>query len=167
MSSYDLSNADAFVDDVGKRLRAAGLRGLLSAAHRGVQAITTRIIPSRTPQPVDRGIYRAGWRAGALFDGAFIENLEPSAVFIEEGVRGSNVKIGRAMIQVLAAWVQRKGIASADEAMGVAFAIAKSMQRRGIFRGGEGLGVLRELVDKDLDGIMKDEIEAEIAKEFG
>ena len=31
-------------------------------------------------------------------------------MFIEEGVRGENVKIGRAMIDALAAWVRMKGI---------------------------------------------------------
>jgi hypothetical protein len=167
VSSYELKDVDRFFEDTEKGLRRAALRGLLSAAHRGVQTILVRIIPSRSPMPVDRGIYRAGWKAWATEDGAVIENLEPVAIFVEEGVRGSNVKIGRAMIQALAAWVVRKGIAGADEATGVAWAIAKRMQARGIFAGGQGFGILRELVDKDIEGFMVEEIEREVAKEFG
>lgn len=167
MSSVDLKNAGELIDQYEKRLLAAANRGLLSAALLGVQRILTRIIPSRSPQPVDRATFKSGWRAFSEADGATIENLEPNAILIEEGVRAGNVKIGRLMIDALASWVVRKGIVGAPEARGVAFAIAKNMQRRGIFGGGAGLGILRELIDKDLLGLMRDEIAREIKREFG
>ena len=166
MSSIDIKIAGELIDAYEKRLIAASRRGLYSAALLGVQRILTRIIPSRSPQPVDRGVYKSGWRALMEDDGAVIENLEPSAILIEEGVRGGNVKIGRLMLTALAAWVVRKGIAGADEAPQVAWAIAKSMKARGIFGGGAGLGILRELVEKDISKIMSDEIAREIKREF-
>lgn len=166
MSTVDLKNSDAAIDAIALRMFKAANLGLLSAAMLGVQRIVTRIIPSRSPQPVDRGIYRAGWKAYGEVDGAVIENLEPSAILIEEGVRAENVKIGGMMIFALALWVVRKGIASGEDAPKVAWAIAKAMKRRGIFGGGQGLGILRELVANDLPQIMRTEIEREMKREF-
>jgi hypothetical protein len=162
----ELSKADAWVVQIARKHREAGVRGLQSAALRGVQVIVTQIIPSRTPQPVDRAIYRGGWRPVMRPDGADIENLEPHAILVEEGVRASNVKIGRAMIQALTEWAIRKRIATRAEAPGVAWAIAKSMARRGIF-GQKGLGILRELVDQHLDRIVREEVQREVEKELG
>lgn len=162
----ELSKADAWVVQVARRHREAAVRGLHSAALRGVQVIVTQIIPSRTPQPVDRAIYRGGWRPVMRPDGADIQNLEPHAILVEEGVRASNVKVGRAMLQALAEWAVRKRIATRADAMGVAWAIAKSMQRRGIF-GQRGLGILRELVEQHLDRIVREEVQREVEKELG
>ena len=91
-----------FGEKLPKLQRAAALRGLASAAQRGLQLVQAEIIPSRSPQPVDRGVYRAGWRAVKIKDGYAVENLEPHAAFVEYGVRASNVKPGRAMIAALA-----------------------------------------------------------------
>jgi hypothetical protein len=159
-----LKQAAQKTDDLKEKWRKAAVLGLQSAAARGVQDIITRIIPSRTPQPVDRGIYRSGWRFYPSPDGAVIECFEPHAILIEDGVRAGNVKIGRAMINALAEWVKRKGIVSADEAEGVAWAIAKKMQERGIFGRGKGLGILRELVDKYLPGYVDEEVAREVEK---
>lgn len=159
-----LEQAAQRTEELGKRWRKAAILGLQSAAARGVQDIITRIIPSRTPQPVDRGIYRAGWRFYPAPDGAVIECFEPHAVFIEDGVRAGNVKIGRAMIRALAEWVVRKGIVGADEAESAAWAIAKAMKRRGIF-GKQGMGVLRELVDQYLPNYIDEEVAREIERE--
>ncbi len=166
MSVVDLKQADAAVDEIALRMFKASNLGLLSAAMLGVQRIVTRIIPSRSPTPVDRGVFRAGWRAYGEVDGAVIENLEPSAILIEEGVRAANVKIGRLMLTALELWIVRKGIASAAAAPKVAWAIAKNMQKRGVFGGGQGLGILRELIEKDLPQLMHDEIAREIKREF-
>ena len=146
------------------RNRAAALRGLQSAAMRGVQVIQTEIIPSRVPQPVDRSLYRGGWRFSFEPDGALIFNNEPHAPEVEFGVRAANVKIGKAMIQALAEWAVRKGLASAGkEAVSAAWAIAKTMQRRGIF--GQGLGILRELVRDRVHGIVTEEVVRELKLE--
>lgn len=170
MKVVSLGQAGVAVDLLDKAMREAAIRGLRSAAARGVQVIVTQIIPSRTPQPVDRSVYRAGWRAvasmgsegGGRWNAADIYNAEPHAAHIEYGVRAANVKIGRVMIQALTAWVQRKGIAKGAEAVGAAWAIAKAMQKRGIF--GRGLGILTELVEKRLPTIIKEEVERELAQ---
>lgn len=57
--------------------------GLLSAAHKAVATIQTQIIPTRSPSPVDRGIYRLGWRARQETFGASFGNAEPHAAFVE------------------------------------------------------------------------------------
>jgi hypothetical protein len=162
----ELNRADAWVVKVARQHREAAVKGLHSAALRAVQVVVTQIIPSRTPQPVDRAVYRAGWRPVMRPDGADVENLEPHAVFIEEGVRGPNVKVGKAMIDALTEWVVRKRIAARADARGVAWAIAKAMQKRGIF-GERGLGILRELVDKHLERIVREEVQREVDRELG
>jgi hypothetical protein len=164
MPEISLKQAAQKTDELNERWRKAAVRGLQSAAARGLQDIVTRIIPSRTPQPVDRGIYRAGWRFFPAPDGAVLECFEPHAILIEDGVRPQNVKIGKKMIAALTEWVKRKGIVSGEEAEGVAWAIAKAMQKRGIF-GKQGMGVLRELVDKHLPGYVEEEVAREVERE--
>jgi hypothetical protein len=155
-----LKNAGVEFEDMGKRLRSAAIKGLRSAALRGVAIIVSEIIPSRVPQPVDRGIYRAGWKAmplGGKNPGAVIYNLEPHAALIEYSVRAANVKVGRAMIAALAEWARRKGFEDPERA---AWGIAKKMKERGIF-GQTGLGVLREL-NKRLPAIVREEVTREV-----
>lgn len=151
------------------KFRSAAIRGLLSAAMRGVQVIQTSIIPSRNPSPEDRGTYKAGWHFGPIVNGAELWDDSPAAAFIEDGVRAANVKPGRAMLTALAEWALRKGLVSdPKEAKSAAFAIARNMQKRGIFnRGSTGLGILREFVEKYAETYSKEEIEREIARELG
>jgi len=159
-----LQEAAQRTEELKEKWHKAAVLGLQSAAARGVQDIITRIIPSRTPQPVDRGVYRSGWRFYPAPDGAVIDNAEPHAILIEDGVRAGNVKIGKKMIDALAEWVQRKGIVSGDKAQSVAWAIAKSMKRRGIFNKGKGMGILAELVDKYLPGYVEEEVAREVER---
>jgi hypothetical protein len=167
MTTYDLSEAGEMIDHLGTQLESAARRGLLSAAHRGVQEIVTQIIPTKSPTPVDRRIYAAGWRVDPQPDGPVIENNEPHAPMIEFGVKGANVKVGRAMLTALAAWAVRKGIATQANAISAAWAIARRLQQRGIFNNGQGLGVLTELVEKRIDRIISEEVSREIEKELG
>lgn len=169
MTTIDLDEADRHFAELDDRLRAAAVRGLQSAAFKGMQEILTRIIPSRTPQPVDRGVYRAGWRVILESLGATLENAEPVAVFVEYGVRAANVKPGRAMISALAEWVVRKGITTSGQAVSTAWAIAKNMQRRGIFSyyaGSSQLGGMRILTELlvSLPAIIEEEIRREIER---
>jgi hypothetical protein len=155
--------AGYFGDKLPKEIQQAVQRGLLSAAMRMLQDITLRIIPSRSPQPVDRGIYRMGWTAyseGGAQPYAIVENTTPHAGFIEYGV--TNVKPGAAMISALAEWASRKGIASGEDAKRAAFAIAKNLQRRGIFNGGKGLRVLEEAMTR-----APQYIDEEVMREIG
>lgn len=153
MSVVDLEDAPAWFDRLSPRIQKAALEGLQLAGIRGVGYIATTIIPSRNPKPVDRGFYRAGWGAASVKrvgNAVYISNSEPHAVFIEDGVRAENVKIGRKMIAALAEWARRKGIAKNEkQAVSIAWGIAKNMQKRGIFNrsGKQGLGILRELIE--------------------
>ncbi len=162
----ELKDADAYFKDLPVELQTAAVKGLHSAGLRLQSVIVSVLIPSRTPQPVDRGIYRAGWRTVLEADGATVENLEPQAVFIEYGVRAENVKPGRKMIEALAGWVVRHGMASAGEATRVAWAIAKAQQKRGIFRSGAGLGIVRELVDVWVERVTQEEVLREVGEVF-
>lgn len=169
MSVYDLKYGARELDKLGVKLRKDAGLSLYSAALRGVSVIQTQLIPARVPQPVDRGLYRAGWRAepfveGDAIMGADIYNVEPWAVFIEKGVRAANVKIGGAMLRALAEWATRKGIVKGnDDPKKVAWAIAKSMQKKGIFKGGAGLGVLLELMTKHMPKIAREELKRQAA----
>lgn len=149
-----------FGEKLPKLQRAAALRGLASAAQRGLQLVQAEIIPSRSPQPVDRGVYRAGWRAVKIKDGYAVENLEPHAAFVEYGVRASNVKPGRAMIAALQEWARRHGF---EDPLGAAWAIAKAMQKRGIW-GGRGLGIHSLMNDRLRNGIVEEEVKREMAR---
>lgn len=108
MGTIDLKDAGVFVDQLSADMRAKAIVGLRRAAARGLQTIQTVLIPSRNPQPVDRGIYRAGWKIKAIPDGAELYNDSPAAALIEGGVRAANIKIGRKMLTALAEWVIRK-----------------------------------------------------------
>lgn len=167
-TQIDIKDAAKFFGGLNEALVASARVGLLKAGERGLQKLVTQIIPSRSPQPVDRGVYRAGWKTERVDkDTVAIFNPEPHAVFIERGVRAGNVKIGAAMIRALSEWATRKGMASDEkEAIGVAWAIARSMQSRGIFnkRSGSGLRIMQELVDEYLDDILREEVSREMQR---
>lgn len=146
------------------QMAGAAIRGLRAAGQRGVSEIITFIIPSRTPQPVDRSIFRGGWRSVPMEYGCTIENLEPHAVFIEDGVR--NIRISRAMIDALAEWAIRKGIATEADARSAAWGIAKNMEKRGHIFGENGMGILRELCREKLIGFIDEEVRREIDREI-
>src|SRR5689334_5872908 len=116
----ELKYGAAELEKMGVKLRRDAGLALYAAMVRGVSVIQTQIIPAKVPQPVDRGLYRGGWRAepymvGDQIMGGDIFNVELWAIFIEKGVRAANVKIGRAMLRALAEWAVRKKIVEADE----------------------------------------------------
>ena len=171
MKTWRLEDAGLMVKEIGAEMHGAAARGLLAAAHRTVAHIVGTIIPSLPRPPVDRGLYRAGWRAKKDGQGAVVENIAPHASVIEFGARGANVKIGRAMIDARAAWVKRKGLggktvgkrhvkATDTEARSIAFAIAKTMQKKGIF-GPRGLRVL-ERAEKSIPLFIREEVAREM-----
>lgn len=147
-----------------QELREAALDGILSAALRSVQIITTQEVQKASPVPIDRGVYRAGWRAEKITNGAAILNTVPWAVFIEFGVKGSSVKIGRRAIQQVSEWAHRRLGLSDAEAKHAAFAILNAAKKRGIFRNGSGLRILETYTKQRLPAILKAEVERQIAK---
>ena len=165
-----IDQAPAWVRRLGDKQRRAGVLGLQSAAARLVSIIVGEIIPREPRVPVDRGIYRAGWRVRPLPDGAVVYNSTPHATFIEDGVRGDNVKIGKALIDALTKWVQRKGLTGAaksaeagTEARRIAWAIAKSMQKKGIFNGGGGLKIMARARTR-IPGLIDEEVRREMRR---
>lgn len=166
MASIKLSEVVGHFDQLRGDLVSAAQAGLLNAAARGLQVLVTQIIPSRAPQPVDRGVYRAGWKMEAIDPNRVaILNPEVHAIFIEFGVRPENVKVGRALIGALTEWALRKGLARNEkDAVGVAWAIAKKMQKRGVFNQSSrgGLRILEELNTKHINQILSDEVNAAI-----
>lgn len=172
MYKISIEEAPDWVGRLGPKLRKASLKGMLSAGVRLVSVIQNEIIPREERVPVDRGLYKAGWRADKASYGALVHNDAPHAAVIEHGVRAHNVKIGRVMIDALTEWVIRKGLVSKGtgriqraaarvQAEGVAWAIARDMQKRGIFKMGKGLGILEKAV-KRAPAIIKEEIKREI-----
>jgi hypothetical protein len=126
VSTIDLQDAGFYFEKLAGKRKDAAVAGCRLAAVRCVQAIVTTIIPSRDPAPVDRGIYRAGWKTELTTTGAAFYNDSPAAAIIEFGARGENIKIGRKLIDALTKWVKRKGIAKkTSEAKAIAWAIAK------------------------------------------
>lgn len=109
-----------------------------------------------------------GWKTERIdLNTVAILNPEAHAAFIEYGVRAENVKIGAAMIRALTEWALRKGIAEDEKsAVGVAWAIAKTMQNKGVFnrRSGKGLRVLEELEQEFLEDILKGEVGREMQR---
>ena len=166
MTTIDLADVPQHLKKLEGDLKEAAVRGLRSAALRGVAMIQTQIIPSRSPAPVDRSAYRAGWKADVNDppDGATIYNDEAHAALIEYGVDPGSVKPGYAMIENLTEWAMRKGIAADEvEAVEIAWSIANSARSRGFFYPG-GLGILRELVEQHLPRIIEEEVGREIRR---
>jgi hypothetical protein len=182
MATYSLAEASSWLKHLSKGMEDAARRGLLSAAQRTVAHVQNDIIPATVPTPVARGVYRAGWVANATPKGAEVVNDVPHAAFIEEGVRGANVKIGRAMIEALAEWVRMKGLGgrvvvgksgvarlqrvSADEARQIAWAVAKTLQKKGIFDGGKGLGIFRR-AQAMIPQFIREEVQRELQAAAG
>ena len=165
MTTIDLSQAADFFDP--EKFREAALRGVRKAAVRGLQVAQTKIIPKRVPKPVDRGVYRASWKTQTIANGAEIYTDAPHSAIIEYGVRAENVKLGPSLVRALSEWVMRKGIEkNIKEARKLAWAIGRSMQRKGIFnRNGQfGLGIMKELREKFIPQIVEEEVEREIKK---
>jgi len=182
-----LSEAGPWVAALGKRMPEAAKRGLLAAANRLVGTI------KQLELPTDRGIARAGWRAEPIENGAAVFNTVLQAVLQEGSVRGENVKVGRAMIDALAAWARRKGL-EPDQEQGerptsgkarteqqvqrrikppeeayrsIAFAIANSMKKRGIFYPElRGLKTLERTTKTLGPDYVRQEVVREIRREF-
>lgn len=166
---------------LAKAIREGAIKGLYSAALRMVNEIQTQIIPQMIPSPVDRGVYKAGWRAEQTDDGALYENTVRHAGFIEDGVKADSVKVGRAMIDNLAEWAARHG---ADDPIRAAFAIAISAAAqvrlttrggrpividgggRGFFNQGQGLRIMAKANER-LAEVVKAEVAREVDKAVG
>jgi hypothetical protein len=159
---------------VSEKVRAGVKRGILSAAVRAVGVIQNELIPAASPQPVDTDAYRGGWRVEETDRGADIVNDLPYASVIEYGARPENIKIGRAMIKALAEWAKRKGFVPdgvpkggdpGSEYESIAWAIAVSMKKKGIFvrDGVSGLRIAEKAVKRVRD-FLQEEVNRELRR---
>ena len=166
-----------FVSNMTDEMRVKAVRGLRLAAVRGLQTIQTVIIPSRTPQPVDRGIYRAAWKVASIPDGAELYNDSPVGPIIEGGVRAANVKIGKALIDALTAWVIRKRLVKPviskkqpsmiAAATAMAWAIAKAARQGKGFHNPNpsgGLRIMQELNDRYIRDFVRESVTRELER---
>lgn len=173
---FDISEHEEVGKYLGVSIEKVAGRALQSTGLRIVQKITAVVIPGEPRPPIDRRVYAAGWRARKLPDGTMVENTVPYAGIVEDGARAGHVKIGRRMIDALAEWVLRKGMAGKAgrgeqakaerlaEARRIAWAVAMAMKKNGIF-GGKGLKILNKGL-KDLGSTFKDELRREIDREW-
>jgi len=178
----EIDEAPEWVQELRENLRNAAILGLQSAGLRLVSHIQTTLESVRDERtgkgpPIDRGAYRAAWKVRKVAKGVIVENTLPYASIIEYGARGENISISRAMIQALTDWIMRKGLAGKrprksntegridfyQRAHGMAWAIAVSMKKTGIFNGGKGLGVLRKAM-QDLPAIVNEEVTRELRR---
>ena len=182
MATFTIEESDKFLNAIAVTMREASMRGLQSAALRTVNHIVTVTIPAIIPEPTSRGIYKAAWHVEPLPNGYMVVNSLAHAIFIEYGVRAENVKIGRKLIESLTEWVRAKNIgatvtttksglrkvkkATVEEATSIAWAIAKTMKKRGIFNNGQGWHVLGEAT-KNAPRFIREEVARELKREFG
>ncbi len=170
----DISKAGPEIDKLEEKAKKVFQKAAMSTGYRLVSHIVNIVIPSMRLPPVDRGAYRAGWRVKPIPGGAYVYNAAPHANFIEKGVPPENVKIGKAMIDALTSWVIRKGIAKKkgkgsaakaaqeQQARSIAWAIAMSMKKKGIFRA-HGYGILKLAMQK-IPLFIQEEIVREVLK---
>lgn len=160
----DIAAAPGWIKMLEGKRRQAARRGLISAGHQMVSVIQNEIIPSEPRVPVDRGIYRGAWKVKPEEWGALVWNSAPHAPIVEDGARAENVKVGRAMIDALTEWVLRKKLATDQtEARHVAWAVAQSMKRNGIFDMGKGLKIMAKAARRLPEMIVK-EVTAELKR---
>jgi len=168
VATIQLKDAAEFIGNIGPELTAKAVLGVRKAGARALGTLVTVIIPSRDPQPVDRGIYRAGWKLRLIPNGVEIYNDTPAAAVIEYGARAKNIKIGRKLLNALAEWAVRKGMAKdLEEGISIAWAIAKKAKAGKGFHNrkpGGGQRIMEELVQKYLPGYVRDAVRLEISR---
>ena len=153
MSTIPLKLAAQWLTRAHINVHKAAMDAAYEAALYGVQQIQAVIIPSLTPHPpVNRGLYKASWKAMRTANGARIYNRQyPQAPLIEYGVPAENVKPGMAMQIAIAEWLTMKGLTFRnpdDTVARVAFLISMKLKQTGIFNGGKGFHVLDRVLPR-------------------
>jgi hypothetical protein len=172
--SFGLNQLPELEKWLGAKVASGARRGITSAAFRGLGIIQNELIPAESPQPIDRGAYRAGWRVEPTDHGADIVNDLPYAPVVEWGARAENIKVGRAMIQALAEWAKRKGFSPPSIPRGgdpdkawerIAWAISTAMKTRGIFNreGRRGLRIGEKAAAR-VRAFLQEEIARELSR---
>lgn len=147
---------------LGEQYPAAIRRGLLSASLRAIPALQKATRQAQPASPdgvgqggaVNTGAYLRAWKSRPVEDGFAVTNDSPYSGIIEQG-RAPGGKMPP--IEPIARWAQRRLGLSRDKAQGVAFAIAKRIQKRGLaarqvlqLTTPELLIILRAEIDREL-----------------
>jgi hypothetical protein len=176
MPVFELKDYEKLARWLEEHTQDAVRRGLTSAGFRLIGVIQNEIIPAKKPPPIFDGAYRAGWKMETTDGGVDVYNDMPYSSVIERGARAENIKIGRAMIDALTEWARRKGLTghaprqrsspeARAEARQIAWAIARAMQKKGIFNrdGQKGLRVAEDAA-KRAPEIVEEEIRREMRR---
>ncbi len=176
MPTFELKDYEKLARWLDSGLEDGVHKGLVSAGFRLLGVIQNEIIPSLKPPPIFDGAYRAAWKVETVKDGSEVYNDMPYAPVIERGAKAENIKPGRAMIDALAEWARRKGLtghapgerSSADAyaaSRSIAWAIARAMQKKGIFNrdGKEGLRVAEKAAVKGRE-FVEEEVREEVRR---
>jgi hypothetical protein len=150
-----------------EKSKQAMRRGLVRAALRMVSEIVSVEIPARVPSPVDRGVYRAGWRVDLASDVTVINSVE-YADKIENGISPGELQRTPELLDAITAWVVRKQIVQMGmNARSVAWRIVSALINNGVYNRGEGLGIMRAVVeDGRLEKFIREEVSAEMNRFF-
>lgn len=179
MKTIPIKNVNPELDRILLQHKQATINGIQAAVIRLHQIILTVYIPMTNPNPVDRGLYRAGWTVDLLPNGAKLRNYVPWALFIEYGVLPKNVKASKKMIQALAEWILRKGFARKmvmdkksgkptmikdkdAQALAMAYAISTIMKKKTGIHGKTG----RKILEKCIGSFWYSMLEAEVQREL-
>ncbi len=146
---------DQFADlleDMPKEVETAVIRGLRSAALRGVGFVTEEIDGASPYPPVNFGQLRQSTKWAPLAKGAQVFNDAPHFPFMEYGTRPHMPPVAPLIV-----WATRKFGVDEAEAEAIAWAVAKKIAREGIApRGFFAKGMAR------MQAIVPDEITHEL-----
>lgn len=142
-----LASLGSYIHGLTEERRQAVVRATQTTCRTLGLALIQQEISGTSPPPVDRGSYRRGWKVYKFDDGAMILNSERHASVIERGRRA-----GARMppVESIRGWVHRKGLAKVSGLKGkakaaaelsMAWAIAKSIAKKGT----EGRFVLKRV----------------------
>lgn len=127
----------AYMKRLGSQFFPAAIRGVQSGAMRciGIMQRRTDFAPPAsdhgTVGAVNIGLYKAAWKTAALSNGAQVFNAQPYSPVIEGG-RRSEAAVGKKGIENLEIWAHSKLKLSGDAAKAAAWAIAKTIEKRGL-----------------------------------
>ena len=122
-----LSQFADVLEDMPKEVEGAVVRGLRSAALRGVGFVTEEIDATSPYPPNNFGTLRSSTHWAPLKNGAQVYNDAPHFPFMEYGTRPHMPPIAP-LIQ----WATRKFGVDEGEATAIAWAVAKKIAREGI-----------------------------------
>lgn len=165
-SRLSIPQWQTWVKKYGKRVVAAGQRGLISGGLRGVTILqkATRDAMPANPDGIgsggafNTGDFLRGWKMTVADKRVLLYNSSPYAAIIEAGRKPGSKPPPRRVIEQ---WARRRLGMTADEAHAAAFAFAAEIGRRGL----RGRWIMRDSM-KAINKAIVEEINREVAAEI-